>query len=311
MPRLRPLLPSVVRPARSYFVILTASAILLFSAACKPFGDFGAGKKDDTVAGASVNPNQVVTPVFSPAGGTYAPTPNVSMTSTTPTATVCYTTDGVTTPTCNATTGTCITGTTYAGALSVGASQTIMALACKAGMINSTVTTGVYTIDGTAPVLTLTTPATGVPRTNTQVTYDINDASGGCASASITWTWVSGNPDPGGAPAGTHTQALTGGELVNGTHSNVTLTNNPSLVDGATYNVALRAPMPSAMSATPQHKRTSFMILPYRSFQPLLRQTAQRSTRRRFLIHFPKFAIPAASTGHGRAALPAPTNLMR
>ncbi|MFO1525167.1 MAG: FG-GAP-like repeat-containing protein [Turneriella sp.] len=238
MPRLRPLLPSVVRPARSYFVILTTSAILLFSAACKPFGDFGAGKKDDTVAGASVNPNQVVTPVFSPTGGTYAPTPNVSMTSTTPTATVCYTTDGVTTPTCNATTGTCITGTTYAGALSVGASQTIMALACKAGMINSTVATGVYTIDGTAPVLTLTTPATGVPRTNTQVTYDITDASGGCASASITWTWVSGNPDPGGAPAGTHTQALTGGELVNGTHSNVTLTNNPSLVDGATYNVA-------------------------------------------------------------------------
>lgn len=211
---------------------------------CRQFGDFGAGKKEDTSASAAAaNPNQVILPLFTPAAGSYNATQSVAAASATAGATICYTTDGVTTPTCNAATGTCITGTTYAANISVPASQTLMAVACKAGMINSIVSSAIYTIDSTAPTISLTAPTTSTYVTNAQVSYTTNEA---CGTGSITWTRTAGTADPGSP----RVQALTGAELTSGTHTAVTLANNPALIDGATYSLTFNCSDAAGNAAT-------------------------------------------------------------
>lgn len=149
----------------------------------------------------------------------------------------------MTTPDCNATTGICITGTTYAANISVPASQTLMALACKAGMINSIVSSAIYTIDSTAPTIALTAPAGGTYVNNTQVSYTTNEA---CGTGSITWTRTSGTADPGSP----RVQALIGAELASGTHTAVTLANNPALVDGTTYTLTFNCTDAAGNAAT-------------------------------------------------------------
>lgn len=223
---------------------VAGSMIILFLAGCKQFGDFGAGKKGDAAAiTAPTNPNQVVLPLFTPAAGSYNATQSVAAASATAGATICYTTDGVTTPDCNATTGTCITGTTYGANISVPASQTIMALACKAGMINSIVSSAIYTIDSTAPTIALTAPTATSYVTNAQVSYTTNEA---CGTGSITWTRTGGTADPGSP----RVQALIGAELTSGTHTAVTLANNPALVDGTTYTLTFNCADAAGNAAT-------------------------------------------------------------
>jgi len=88
-------------------------------------------------------------PTFTPAAGTYGSAQNVTISTTTGGASIRYTTDG--------TTPSDTVGTVYSSAVSLTASCTLKAIAYKSGMGNSTVTTGVYTID-TAPTVSITAP---------------------------------------------------------------------------------------------------------------------------------------------------------
>ena len=93
--------------------------------------------------------NGLSTPVFTPAAGLYNSSQNVTISSASSGVLLCYTTDG-SDPTCD-TTPTCTTGAAYAAAIPVSATTTLKAIACKAGTASSSIRTGLYTIDTTAP----------------------------------------------------------------------------------------------------------------------------------------------------------------
>jgi hypothetical protein len=154
----------------------------LFSASCRNFGDFWNRKRTTSDTGGLL-PNQVAPPGFAPAAGSYNATQNVVLASATPGATICYTTDGVTNPVCDAANSTCTTGTAYSAAIAVSADTTIRAVACKADMIDSPLAFAAYTIDTTAPVISAVSPAPASYAVNAQVSYTFSEA---CASASIT-----------------------------------------------------------------------------------------------------------------------------
>lgn len=80
----------------------------------------------------------IVAPTASPVAGTYTSAQSVTLTAT-GASSIHYRTDG-TSPTCS-------TGTTYSGAISVGSSQTIMALSCYPNSASSTVASFAYTIN--------------------------------------------------------------------------------------------------------------------------------------------------------------------
>jgi hypothetical protein len=88
---------------------------------------------DSSSAPAAADPN------FTPAPGAYPTGQLVYITSATPGASIRYTTDG--------STPTSTTGTVYSGPLSIGSATTLKAIAYKAGMSNSAITTGAYTIN--------------------------------------------------------------------------------------------------------------------------------------------------------------------
>jgi len=93
------------------------------------------------------NSGQVSTPTFSPVAGAYAVTQNVTISTSTGGATLCYTTDG-STPTANGA-GTCTHGTTYSTPVAVASSLTIKAIASISGNSDSTVGSAAYTITTT------------------------------------------------------------------------------------------------------------------------------------------------------------------
>jgi len=92
----------------------------------------------------TINIPTVSTPTASPTAGTYTSSQSVVLSTSTSGAVICYTTDG-TTPAAT-TAGTCSHGTTYSTAISVAATQTIMALGTKSGDTNSSVASFAYTI---------------------------------------------------------------------------------------------------------------------------------------------------------------------
>ena len=77
------------------------------------------------------------TPTFSPGGGTYTGTQSVTISDSTPSATVYYTTNG-TTPT--------TASTKYTGPITVNNSETLEAIAVASGVTNSAVGSATYTI---------------------------------------------------------------------------------------------------------------------------------------------------------------------
>ncbi|MGE0772782.1 MAG: T9SS type A sorting domain-containing protein [Cyclobacteriaceae bacterium] len=107
-----------------------------------------------------------------------------------------------------------------------------------AGNPNAPATAGTgqttYTIDNTPPVISATAPSSGSSVSTTQVSYTLSENA---VSGSITWANTGGTTDPG-AP---HVQALTAPELTSGPHNNIILTNNPTLVNGATYSMIFNA----------------------------------------------------------------------
>jgi hypothetical protein len=85
---------------------------------------------------------QVATPTFSPAAGTFAAAQSVAISTTTPGATLYYTTNG-TDPT--------TASTTYTAPVSVTTSSTLKAIATATGYTTSAVATAAYVIGGTTP----------------------------------------------------------------------------------------------------------------------------------------------------------------
>jgi hypothetical protein len=88
----------------------------------------------------------VATPQISPAAGTYTSVQNVTITDSTAGAAIYYTTSG-TMPTAGS--------TQYAGAITVGSTETIEAIAIENGYTNSGVATAVYTINLPPPSFTI------------------------------------------------------------------------------------------------------------------------------------------------------------
>ena len=81
---------------------------------------------------------QVEAPVFNPAAGTHTSAQSVTITSATSGATIRYTTDGSTPSQTN--------GTVYSSPVNISVTTTLKAIAYKAGMSDSSVTSGTYTI---------------------------------------------------------------------------------------------------------------------------------------------------------------------
>jgi hypothetical protein len=205
-----------------------AALALLTIAGCR---NFNWAPTDALEKVSTTPPNTVEAPVFAPAGGAYNATQFVTLSTSTSGATICYRNDG-TNADCDSSTGTCFAGsTTYAGAISVPATITLNAMACKATMNNSALATAIYTIDSTAPVISAISPASATYTTTTQISYTLSES---CGVGSITWTRTGGTADPGSP----RVQALVGAELTTGAHSAITLTNNPALVSGAVYDIS-------------------------------------------------------------------------
>jgi len=91
----------------------------------------------------------VANPAFSIAGGTYNSSQFVALTSTTTGANILYTTDGVTVPNCTG------TGLAYGASISVTATTTIKAIACKAGWADSGVASATYTLQPATPTFSV------------------------------------------------------------------------------------------------------------------------------------------------------------
>ena len=85
----------------------------------------------------SSSPQQVATPTFSPAGGTYTAAQSATITDTTSGALIYYTTDG-STPTTSS--------TKYSGPIAVSSTTTIKAIATASGLSTSAIGTATYTI---------------------------------------------------------------------------------------------------------------------------------------------------------------------
>ncbi len=98
------------------------------------------GTQSAALSGTGNSPAAIpaATPTFAPAAGTYTTVQSVTLSDTTPGASIYYTTNG-TTPTAGS--------TLYTGAISVGVSETIQAIAVATGFLNSAVGSAVYTIN--------------------------------------------------------------------------------------------------------------------------------------------------------------------
>jgi len=82
----------------------------------------------------------VAQPVFNRLPGTYTSAQLVTLSTTTQSASIRYTSDGITTPSATV-------GTLYSGPITIGATTTIKAIAYAAGMANSATITGTFTIN--------------------------------------------------------------------------------------------------------------------------------------------------------------------
>lgn len=125
-------------------------------------------------------PQTAATPAFSPAAGTYTSIQSVTISDSTPGATIHYTTDG-STPSASS--------STYSTAISVSTTETIQAIAVASGYTNSSVASAKYTINLPAAATPTFSPAGGNYTSSQSVT--ISDTTNG---ASIYYTTDGSTP---------------------------------------------------------------------------------------------------------------------
>jgi hypothetical protein len=127
------------------------------------------GRTTSTPITITVPGSVIGTPVFTPAGGTYASAQTISITDSTPGATIYFTTDG-STPTTRS--------TVYSGPISVSVSQTINALATAPGYSNpSAVGSAVYGIGSSVVATPAFSPAAGTYSSTQTVTISTTTPS--------------------------------------------------------------------------------------------------------------------------------------
>jgi predicted CXXCH cytochrome family protein len=135
-------------------------------------------------------------PAISPTPYTYSAPQTVTLSDTTPGASIYYTTNG-TAPT--------TASTQYTGPFTVSTTTTVEAIAAGGGYGASNVTSGTYTITGSAPALATSISGTA-PLSITSSTTDTNAAGNGYAQspvASGTYTLLASTPGFSPAPRGT------------------------------------------------------------------------------------------------------------
>ena len=153
--------PTTSSSVYSSAITVSATETLKAIAAKTSYSNSAVGSAAYTINGAAA------TPTFSPAAGTYTSTQTVTISDTTPGATIYYTTNG-TTPTTSS--------TEYASAITVTVTETLEAIATASGYSNSTADSAVYTIQVATPTFS---PAAGT-YTSTQ-TVTISDGTSGAA----------------------------------------------------------------------------------------------------------------------------------
>ena len=133
--------PTTASSTYSSAIIVSATETLEAIAAKSDYSNSAVGSAGYTINGAAA-----ATPNFAPAPGTYTSAQTVTISDGTSGATIYYTTDG--TPPTTA-------SSTYSSAIIVSATETLEAIAAKAGYSNSAVGSAAYTISsggGSAPV---------------------------------------------------------------------------------------------------------------------------------------------------------------
>ena len=131
-----------------------------------------------TEATGTTDPVGVVnSPVFSPVSGIYAANQNVTISSTTGGAAICFTQGAAPVdPVCDVAKTACTTGTLYATTVAV-ASETLKAIACANGYTDSVVVSAAYTITTIKAATPVITPVAGNYTTSQMIT--INTSTGG------------------------------------------------------------------------------------------------------------------------------------
>jgi uncharacterized repeat protein (TIGR03803 family) len=114
-------------------------------------------------------PFQVAAPVFSPAPGAYLYAQNVTIATTAPGATIRYTTDGSTPSETN--------GTVYFGAVNIGSTTTLQAIAYESGFTDSGITSGAYIIGQVAAPTFSPSPGIFVSSVTVTISTTANGAS--------------------------------------------------------------------------------------------------------------------------------------
>ncbi|HYC72511.1 MAG TPA: chondroitinase-B domain-containing protein [Opitutaceae bacterium] len=132
----------------------------------------------------------VAAPAFSPGGGSYAAAPSVTIASGTAGASIRYTLDG-SMPTASS-------GTPYSGPVTISATATLKAVAYKAGMSDSPVTSADYTIGSGAGAFIMS---------GNTVVMEAEHASSRAAGGGKSWTDVT-QSDASGAASNNAVQAL-------------------------------------------------------------------------------------------------------
>lgn len=174
----------------------------------------------------------VAAPTFSPAAGSYSGAQSVTISTTTSGASLRYTTDG--------STPTSTTGTVYSGPVNVASSLTLKAIAYQAGMTDSAVTAGAYTIN---------TGGTGAfIMSANSVSMEAEHANSRIAGGGKNWTDVT-ESGASGAASNNAIQALTNSGVTAGAPGTATCRADYQISvpagAAATFSVHIRSRGPS------------------------------------------------------------------
>jgi hypothetical protein len=163
--------------------------------------------------------NTAATPTLSLASGAYPSAQTVSISTLTPGATIYYTTDGSVPTTSSA---------VYSSPVNINSSVTIRAMTSKSGLTTSSVASGAYVIDTTAPTATISTSAASTTNvTPIPVTITFSESVTGFIDADVTVT--------NGTKSG-----------FSGSGTTYTMNVTPSTQGAVTVNVAANAAQDSA-----------------------------------------------------------------
>jgi hypothetical protein len=180
----------------------------------------------------------VAAPTFNPPGGSFTTPQTVAISTTTPGATIHYTT-GTGTPT-----------TTYTGPITVSSTTTIRANASAAGLTDSSISSATYTIGGSTQTLSFEAESLARTTSGVSATTDTDSAASGGARVTLnavnTGSWVEFTlPN---IPAGTYSLRL--GYKSNNNRGTATTRVDGTTLSGTLDQYAASASYPTATLGT-------------------------------------------------------------